>query len=186
MRMMRRLTSVATLMFVVAALSAQAARPAVGDKARDFTLARLDGTPVTLAKLRERGPVVVLMLRGWVGYQCPFCNRQVGDFIQHAADLAVEHANVVLVYPGAADLVHVKAEDFATGKAMPANLHFVTDPDLKTVNAYGLRWDAPNETAYPATLVVDRGGTIRFAKISASHGDRATAAEVLAVLRGLK
>jgi peroxiredoxin Q/BCP len=169
-----------------ASLSAQGARPVVGEKAKDFTLARLDGTAINLASLRAQGPVVVLMLRGWVGYQCPFCNRQVGDFIQHAPELAAAKANVVLVYPGAADLVHVKAEDFATGKTMPANLHFVTDPDLKTVNLYGLRWDAPNETAYPTTFVVDRGGTIRFVKISASHGDRATSAEVLAVLRGLK
>jgi cytochrome oxidase Cu insertion factor (SCO1/SenC/PrrC family) len=46
-----------------------AAPPAVGDAASDFTLNRLDGTPVTLAALRKSGPVVVLVLRGWVGYQ---------------------------------------------------------------------------------------------------------------------
>jgi len=46
-----------------------AAPPAVGDAARDFTLTRLDGQPVSLSALAKSGPVVVLMLRGWVGYQ---------------------------------------------------------------------------------------------------------------------
>jgi len=44
--------------------AAAASLPAVGDKARDFTLSRVDGKPITLSALRKSGPVVVLMLRG--------------------------------------------------------------------------------------------------------------------------
>lgn len=52
------------------ALHAQAASPpAVGEPARDFTLSRLDGTSVQLSALNKAGPVVLVMLRGWVGYQ---------------------------------------------------------------------------------------------------------------------
>ena len=51
------------------------------------------------------------------------------------------------------------------------------------VNAYGLRWDAPNETAYPSTFIVHRDGLIRFAKVSRTHGGRASATEVLAALK---
>jgi len=167
-------------------LSAQGPLPAAGDKAKDFTLAKLDGSKVSLSQLEKSGPVVLLMLRGWVGYQCPFCNKQVGDFITHAKELQAAGANIVLVYPGAADLVQLKAEDFATGKTMPSNMHFTTDPDLKTVNLYNLRWDAPNETAYPTTLLIDKSGVIRYAKISKSHGDRSSAADVLAELAKLK
>src|SRR5690349_15766322 len=54
--------------------------PALHDKARDFKLKRLDGELIQLSALFKQGPVVMLMLRGWVGYQCPICNRQVGDF----------------------------------------------------------------------------------------------------------
>lgn len=43
--------------------------PAVGEAARDFTLNRIDGKPIALSALTTQGPVVVLMLRGWVGYQ---------------------------------------------------------------------------------------------------------------------
>jgi cytochrome oxidase Cu insertion factor (SCO1/SenC/PrrC family) len=48
---------------------APAQPPVVGEAARDFTLTRIDGKTVTLSALRGSGPVVVLMLRGWVGYQ---------------------------------------------------------------------------------------------------------------------
>lgn len=91
-----------------------------------------------------------------------------------------------MIYPGAAASVQQYATEFITGKTLPENFHFVTDPDLKVVNLYGLRWDAPNETAYPSTIVVDRHGVVRFVKISHSHGDRSSAPDVLAVLHGLK
>ena len=50
------------------------------------------------------------------------------------------------------------------------------------VNPYHLRWDAPNETAYPSTFAVDRGGVVRYALVSKSHGGRAEAEEVLKAL----
>lgn len=162
------------------------APPAVGEHARDFTLKRLDGASIRLADLTKAGPVVLLMLRGWVGYQCPICNRQVGDFLSRAKDFQAAGASVVLVYPGAADLVQGKAEDFVTGKTLPDRFHFVVDPDLATVNLYHLRWHAPNETAYPSTFVFDRQGIVRFVKISRSHGDRSSAADILKMLESMK
>ena len=45
-------------------------------------------------------------------------------------------------------------------------------------------WDAPRETAYPSTFVIDQGGVIRFAKVSKSHGGRAATGEVLKALGG--
>ena len=92
----------------------------------------------------------------------------------------------MLVYPGAAATVQQYASDFVTGKNLPDDFHFVTDPDLKAVNLYGLRWDAPGETAYPSTFVVDRQGIVRFVKVSRAHGDRSAAPDVLQVLAGLK
>ena len=56
------------------------------------------------------------------------------------------------------------------------------DPDYRFTLAYGLRWEAPQETAYPSTFVFDRNGVVTFAHTSRSHGDRVTAASVLKVL----
>jgi alkyl hydroperoxide reductase subunit AhpC len=72
--------------------------------------------------------------------------------------------------------------EFLENKDWPASFSFVLDPDYTFTHAYGLRWDAPKETAYPATFVIDRGGRIRFALVSTTHGGRATAARVVAEL----
>jgi peroxiredoxin len=82
--------------------------------------------------------------------------------------------------------VQGKAEDFVTGKTLPNNFHFVVDPDLKIVNQYNLRWNTPNETAYPSTFVFDKQGTVKFPKISQSHGDRSSAADILTMLQAMK
>ena len=165
-----------------ASASAPASKPSVGSTAKDFTLKTLEDREVQLTALLKDGPVVVLMLRGWVGYQCPICNQQVGEFISNAKALTATGARVVMVYPGPEDTVKAKAKEFITGKTLPENFYFLIDPSLKTIVDYGIRWSAPNENSYPSTFVIDKEGKFQFVKISNSHGGRATAKEVLAVL----
>lgn len=161
---------------------AAAAPPKVGDTAPDFTLSTIDGRKVTLSAELKAGPVVLIMGRGWVGYQCPFCNQQFGDFLRNEAALKAAGARVIWVYPGPTEDVQKRAEEFAAGRAFPSNFRFVLDPDYVLTVAYGLRWSAPRESAYPATFVIDGGGTVRYALVSRSHGGRAAAADVLAAL----
>ncbi|ADB17782.1 alkyl hydroperoxide reductase/ Thiol specific antioxidant/ Mal allergen [Pirellula staleyi DSM 6068] len=156
--------------------------PAKGDVAKDFTLQTLDGTEVQLSKLNAKGPVVVVVLRGYPGYQCPACNAQTGEFIGAAKKFAAAKANVVLVYPGEGKGLEKFAKDFVTGKTFPDNVMLVTDPDYKFTVAYNLRWDAQNETAFPSTFVIDAEGKIIYSKISETHGGRAPVAEVLKAL----
>ena len=67
--------------FFVAAFAAAASSlsasdaPKVGDVAPAFALKSLDGEAVRLADLAAKGPVVLVVLRGWPGYQCPICDR---------------------------------------------------------------------------------------------------------------
>jgi thioredoxin-dependent peroxiredoxin len=77
------------------------------------------------------------------------------------------------------------ARQFVEDKHWPANFTLVLDPDYAVINAYGLRWDASKETAYPATLVIDKGGTVRFAHVSQTHGNRLSATRALAELPSL-
>jgi thioredoxin-dependent peroxiredoxin len=49
-----------------------------------------------------------------------------------------------------------------------------------------LRWDAPQETSYPATFVIDRAGIVRFANVSRSHDGRTPVADVLSALEALR
>jgi len=162
------------------------ATPKVGDKATDFTLETLDGKTVQLSKLTAESPVVIVVLRGWPGYQCPLCTRQVADLLGKAEQLQAAKARVVLIYPGPAEKLGEHAREFANGKNFKSDFLFVTDPAYKFTNSYGLRWDAPKETAFPSTFVVDAAGVIRYAKISKGHGDRAPASDVLKALGELK
>lgn len=67
---------------------------------------------------------------------------------------------------------------------MPANFVFLLDPNYRFTNTYGLRWNASGETAYPSTFIVDKAGTVKFARTSKIHGDRVRVADVLKALAG--
>ncbi len=121
----------------------------------------------------------MVVLRGFPGYQCPYCVRQVHDFIDHASDFAAKNTRV-LVYPGPPANLDQHAKEFLEKQAeLPSNIVLVSDPNYAVTNMYGLRWDAPHETAYPSTFVLDNKGMIVFEKISHSHGDRLSAQDAL-------
>lgn len=158
------------------------APPAVGGKAPNFTLKAIDGKNVSLAETLKRGPAVVIVLRGYPGYQCPLCTRQVADLLKHADEIKARRAQVLMIYPGPSANLRTRAEEFIRGQKLPGNVSLLVDPDYAFVSAYGLRWDAPNETAYPSTFVINPDGPVRFAKISKTHGGRSSAAEVVKTL----
>lgn len=178
----RRVTAIA-LSFLFVASAVNAAPPAAGDQAANFTLRTLDDKPVELKLLTDAGPVVLVVLRGWPEYQCPVCTRQVQEYIANAAQFARKGARVLMVYPGPAAQLKAHAQEFLQDKQWPAEFIFVTDPDYAFTLAYGLRWEAKKETAYPSTFILDRGGKVRFAHVSKSHGDRLGAARALAELK---
>jgi len=176
------------VVFVTAAFYAVAAStpPAVGDTAPNFRLNTLEDKPVELKQLTAKQPVVLVVLRGWPGYQCPVCTRQVQDFIRKRDDFAARGVQVLMVYPGPANKLKEHAQEFVQDKQWPAEYLFVMDPDYSFTKAYGLRWDAARETAYPSTFIIDRENKVRFAKVSKEHGGRITSAAALEALKEIK
>jgi peroxiredoxin len=175
--------SVALALLFGVSLFVAAETPDIGQKAPDFTLSTPEGHPLSLSTLSSKGTVVLIVLRGFPGYQCPYCQRQVHDFVTNSDRFAALGVQVLLVYPGpSADLDQRAKEFLAKQNELPANLHLVIDPNYKFTNQYGLRWDAPKETAYPTTFLIDRHGVVFFRKISRAHGDRTTAEDVLSEL----
>jgi peroxiredoxin len=177
-----RSTLLGTVLLAASAHLALAAPPAVGDKARDFSLSDVSGKPVRLSETVPAAPVVLVVLRGFPGYQCPFCNRQVQDFLEHQQQFKDAGVKVLLVYPGPPADLGSHAAEFLTGKQLPAHFQMLLDPGYEFTNKYDLRWDAPRETAYPSTFLIDRRGVIFFSKVAKEHGGRATASEILAAL----
>ena len=161
--------------------------PAVGEKAANFELPVVGADDyIDLKEQYAAGPVVVIVLRGYPGYQCPLCRRQVGALINRAKTLAKAAHKVILVYPGETTELERHAEQFLGSRAVPEPLVLVRDPDMKMVTQWGLRWDAPRESAYPATFVINKSGRVAWSKISKSHAGRSTAEEILKELRKLQ
>lgn len=183
-----RMAAVVAFLGLASTVSSAIARdedgpPKVGSEAKDFSLTAIDGEKLVLSKLVEEGPVVLVVLRGFPGYQCPACSAQVGQLLSSEKKLQSAKTRVVLIYPGPADGLKKHAEDFVRGKTLPKNFSLVLDPDYKFTESYHLRWNAPSETAYPSTFVVGTDRIIHFAKVSKTHSGRATINEVLQSLK---
>lgn len=180
-RVRRSLCALVALVWsVLVVMPVFAQAPAVGAKAPDFTLSTPSGKAVTMSSEQRGQGLVLVVLRGYPGYQCPYCVRQVRDFVEHASDFAAKNTRVLLVYPGPPADLDQHAKEFLEKQAdLPANIVLVTDPDYKVTNLYGLRWDAPHETAYPSTFILDKKGFVVFEKISRGHGDRLSAKDAL-------
>lgn len=159
-----------------------ASPPQVGSMAPDFTLKTLDDQSVRLNDLTAKSRVVLVVLRGWPGRQCPFCTRQAHDFVSREEKFKADGVQVVMVYPGPADDLKAHADEFLQDKNWPKDFLLVLDPDYSCTKAYGLRWDAPKETAYPSTFIIGKDGKVVFAHVSKQHGDRVMADTVLKTL----
>lgn len=161
----------------------------LGDTAKDVEFQPLKGdAKIKLSELSKDGPVVLVVLRGYPGYQCPICSRQVADLRSKADEFVKLGAKVVLVYPGPGPVEDLKklASEFLADRELPKPFMLMVDPEYLFTNLYELRWNARAETSYPSTFVLDTKRMVKFRKISTSHGDRAATKEILATLAELK
>ena len=163
-----------------------ASTPSVGEKAPDFALTSVEGKSVKLSDLASKAPVALVVLRGFPGYQCPFCQRQVQDFIQNSKAFADAGIRVVFVYPGPPADLTTRANEFLAGKEFPKSFEMLLDPGYTFTNLYGLRWDEPRETAYPSTFLLDQRGIIFYAQTARLHSGRTAAASILGYFKDLR
>ena len=160
--------------------------PKVGERATDFTLPIVGSeNEITLSQTLSDGPVVLVVLRGYPGYQCPLCSRQVGELAKNAESIEKLAAKVILVYPGEPTLLEEHAKQFIGDQVLPKPMVMVRDPGMNMVSAWNLRWDAPRETAYPSTFIIDSDAKVRWARVSTTHGGRSSVEEILSELRKL-
>ena len=129
----------------------------------------------------------MVMLRGFPGKQCPVCSTQVAGYIAKAEEFEKQrNTPVVFIYPGMVSGLEKRAKEFTAPLEkevdLPGNFIFLVDQDYKITNQLNLRWDEPEETAYPAALVIDHDGYIQYSNVSDNHRGRATADEILEFL----
>ena len=116
----------------------------------------------------------------------PHLHRAGRRIAKRADDFAKAGVTVLLVYPGTATKLDEHAKEFLKNAALPAPLILVTDPDYTFVEKHDLRWDAKGETAYPSAFVLDGDRKVHFAKISKSHGDRASTEDLVEAARRVR
>jgi peroxiredoxin len=179
---MRRLILLPALLLAVS-LPSVAATPGVGQRAPDFTLSTPDGSSLSLNSLTSQNRVVLILLRGYPGYQCPFSQQQFQNYQQTAAQFATLGAHVVFIYPGTGGKnLADDAAQMIGDQPLPANVHVVLDPDYVISTQYGLRWDAPDQTVYPSTFLVAKNRTVFFAHTGHTSSDLTPPADALAAL----
>jgi peroxiredoxin len=180
------LTACLVFSSVCAAQGLKSKQLEIGDRIIDFELPIVGSEEyLTLSEECKQGAVVVIVLRGYPGYQCPICSRQFGSLSNRAKALAKEAHRVILVYPGEAETIEKNAEQFLGSRRLPEPLVLVRDQGMEMVDQWGLRWNARKETAYPATYVFDRNARLRWKKVSKSKAGRSTVEEILKALREL-
>lgn len=170
-------------LFMATGLPLLAATPAVGEKAPDFELLSLEGKTVRLSEVTAKCPVVLVVLRGFPGYQCPICNRQVQDYLRSAQGFADASAQVIFIYPGPPENLGDRAKEFTADKKLPPHFTMLLDPGYQFTNLYGVRWNSGKETAYPSTFLIDRQGVVFFSRVSDSYGGRTSAAEMIELVK---
>ena len=111
--------------------------PKVGDTIKEFKFQSEDKQEVSLAALAKKGPVVLVILRGYPGYQCPACTAQVAELRKHAAEFKELGANVVLVYPGEVENLQERAGQFLKASKLPEPLVLVLDPKYDFIRPPG-------------------------------------------------
>ena len=179
--------------------SGQATRAlTAGDRAPRFRLPSAAGETVALDGLLAHGPVVLTFYRGaW----CPYCNIALRALQRHHGDITARGARLVAVSPQVPD------ESLTLAEKHSLAFDVLSDIGADTARQYGLAFDLPDDLAavyerlgfdlqrvngghprtlpLPATSVIDRAGTIRWAFVNTDYTTRAEPADILAALDAL-
>ncbi len=170
----------------------------VGDRIPSLSLPDAKGEIVSIDRLLEKGPAVVIFYRGgW----CPYCNLELRAWQTHLAELESLGATLVAISPQTPD--HSLSTTEKNNLAFPV----LSDSDLKAANGFRIAFTLPPELVdlygsvgnnlpelngndqwvlpIPATFVIDPSGVIQFAHVEADYRQRAEPADVLAAIRAI-
>ena len=161
--------------------AAPANRPA--EKLPGTAFVDASGRPVRLEDWKGKATVVLVFTRGFPGYICPLCSSYTAQLAFKYAELKAAGAEVLVVFPGAADKVDefVKASREILEQEGPGALPFpvLLDTDLAHVDEFGIRGDL----AKPSTYVIDRAGATRYAFVGEQPHERPDVATILSEVR---
>ena len=164
-----------------------------GDKLPDFKIKDAFGEEVSRDKLLAKGNIVLSFYRGeW----CPYCNLELRALQKIVPELAAKGTTLVAISPELPDQAFVTSQkneltfpvlsDLGNGLARQLGIIFKQPDTIKDVLGFwgGLDWkahcgDESYEVPVPATILIDKTGTIRNTFIDPHWTKRLEPATVL-------
>ena len=156
-----------------------------GQPLPEFTAVDEKGNPVSSSNLIGT-PAVLLFVRGtW----CPFCSRQVEGLTKYYKEITASGARLILLTPQPLETTRRVADFFEV------EFEFWLDESLHVTKQLGLllpagvpddyRKEYGEDTVWPASLVIDAEGIIRYSGISKFIVDRPNPEKLLRVVKNL-
>ncbi|MFT5387034.1 MAG: peroxiredoxin [Lysobacterales bacterium] len=169
-----------------------------GDIAPDFSLPNHEGNDVTLYKLLESGPVVLVWYRGaW----CPYCNLTLKHYQSELKNFTKYKAQLVAISPQLPDgslsavkengLEYTVVSDVDNNVASDFGLTYTLEDNIAEIyKEYGIDLQTANgndrnELPLTATYVIDQNKKIRFTFLDVDYAKRAEPKYILNTLSQL-
>ncbi|MDE2517039.1 MAG: AhpC/TSA family protein [Rhodospirillales bacterium] len=171
----------------------------VGAEAPDFTLPDAAGKALSLQRLLESGPVVVVFYRGgW----CPYCNLQLRAYQAVLPEIAALGARLVAISPQLpdaslstaeanqlrfdvlSDVGNAVARRFGLVYALPEELRAALRANNKALPE--INGDSSWELPVPAVYVIARDRRVALAAIDVDYRNRLNPQAILTALQRLR
>jgi len=165
---------------------------AVGAVAPKFQATDQFNNPFDLEEQLKNGPVVMIFYRG---HWCKYCNRQLEELSDSLSFIIEKGASVVTITPEIMEFVD------ETSKKYNNSFRILSDTDMKIMDAYKVRFEVDKGTStkykiwgiklnefngdngtnlpVPATYIIDRDGTIKYAFFNENYKKRVSIKTIL-------
>ncbi len=147
----------------------------IGKKLSQTRYIDATGSVLDIEELCEKGPVLMVILRGFSGQVCLYCAAQttaLSDSIERFKKAGIQ---VVVVYPGPVDAIPSFINAVRSLRKDPPAMPVCLDASLLGVRSLKLE----GSLAIPSSLIIDSKGIIQYAYQGKTIADRPPVEELL-------
>ena len=140
---------------------------ALGKQAPDFTLPMTAETNERLADITNDSNAIIVFFRG---YWCPFCKHQLKDYESLLDEMEKKNIRLIAISPDTID------DTIEFAKQFDQRMLFLADTNSDVIREYGILKD--DKLPHPATIFVDRTGSILWFYVNDNFKERPSAAQI--------
>ena len=148
----------------------------IGDIAPLFTLSNSLGEEISLESLTKKGNVILTWYRGdW----CPYCNLALVELQEYISEFRRLGAELVSISPQLPD------KSWTLKQKKDLEFTILSDLESNIAKKYGILFKVKSKKGalpIPATYIIDKTGTIRYAYINKDYTKRADPKKIVSFL----